>query len=533
MSYLALYRKWRPLVFEDVVEQSVVVQTLKNSATSDRIGHAYLFCGSRGTGKTTIAKIFSRAINCLEPRNGDPCNLCKICTGILSGSNMDVIEIDAASNNGVDNIREIRDEVLYTPAESRFKVYIIDEVHMLSSGAFNALLKTLEEPPSHVVFILATTEPHKLPATILSRCQRYDFRRISISSIASRLDKISKESGFSLSPESANMIAKLSDGGLRDAISILDQCFSSGKTNIETQDVVAIVGISDYDFIMGFANYIITKDIISIFDMIEELTSSGKDARYFISQLVLFFRDLMILNHSLEANCLSFAISDDDKNKLLLMSKNTHLKHVITIIKELSILENNLRWSKNPRILIEITMVKICDGQFFDKFDQFDDRLVQIEERIKSGSFSPSMPTVPNKQTTSFQSAEKISRKPIKVTPQIQKGEQILFWNEIIQEINSMGRMTIYTNLLNSSAHFVEDNIVHVYPSNTFNKLILEKTENVEVLANLISKRMNKDIHVKINDQASDDILTPEESTIAKARDIAQKANIPLNIIDE
>ncbi|NJD02718.1 MAG: DNA polymerase III subunit gamma/tau, partial [Ruminiclostridium sp.] len=215
MSYIALYRKWRPLVFEDVVEQQHVVKTLRYSVSNGRIAHAYLFCGTRGTGKTTMAHILSRAINCLDPHDGDPCNKCEACTEILSGSSMDVLEMDAASNNSVDNVREIRDEVIYAPSRARYKVYIIDEVHMLSTGAFNALLKTLEEPPAHVVFILATTEPHKLPATILSRCQRFDFRRITVESIVGRLTEITASSGIILERDAARLIAKMADGALR------------------------------------------------------------------------------------------------------------------------------------------------------------------------------------------------------------------------------------------------------------------------------------------------------------------------------
>jgi DNA polymerase-3 subunit gamma/tau len=226
MSYTALYREWRPLVFEDVVEQEHIVKTLKYSVTAGRIAHAYLFCGTRGTGKTTMAHILSRAINCLNPQNGDPCNECEVCKGILEGSILDVLEIDAASNNSVDNVREIRDEVIYAPSTARYKVYIIDEVHMLSTGAFNALLKTLEEPPSHVVFILATTEPHKLPATILSRCQRFDFRKISVEGIVQRLDKVAHANGITFEKEALRLISRLADGALRDALSIMDQCMS-------------------------------------------------------------------------------------------------------------------------------------------------------------------------------------------------------------------------------------------------------------------------------------------------------------------
>jgi DNA polymerase-3 subunit gamma/tau len=294
MSYIALYRKWRPLVFEDVVEQEHVVKTLKNAVKSARIAHAYLFCGTRGTGKTSMAKIFSRAINCLNPRDGDPCNECDICRGILSGSLLDVIEIDAASNNSVDNIRDIRDEVIYTPSSAKYKVYIIDEVHMLSSGAFNALLKTLEEPPSHAVFILATTEPHKLPATILSRCQRFDFRRIPIESIMGRLDRIAEASGVSLHKEASKLIAKMADGALRDAISILDQCMAVGAKEVSYEDVLTVVGIVNDTFISEIVDAINSKDINHILKMVEKLVMDGKDISKFVSDLVLYYRNLLI-----------------------------------------------------------------------------------------------------------------------------------------------------------------------------------------------------------------------------------------------
>ena len=222
-TYRALYRKWRPMIFEDVVGQEHVSETLKNSISANRISHAYLFCGTRGTGKTSTAKIFSRAVNCLNPQNGDPCNECEVCRGIIDGSILDVYEMDAASNSGIDNIREIRDEVIYGPTEAKYKVYIIDEAHMLTDDSFNALLKTLEEPPGHVIFILATTEPHKIPATILSRCQRFDFRRIGIDDISRRINKIVKAEGINITPDAAGLVAELADGSMRDGLSILDQ----------------------------------------------------------------------------------------------------------------------------------------------------------------------------------------------------------------------------------------------------------------------------------------------------------------------
>jgi len=266
VSYLALYRKWRPLVFEDVVEQEHVVRTLRNSICSGRIAHAYLFCGTRGTGKTTMAKIFSRAVNCLNPKDGDPCNQCEICQGILNGSLLDVIEIDAASNNSVDDIRVLRDEVIYTPSKARYKVYIIDEVHMLSTGAFNALLKTLEEPPAHVIFILATTEPHKLPATILSRCQRFDFRRIPVDSIVKRIEYIAKESGVEIRREGCH----------------------------KHKDVLSVVGLVTDTFIAEVVDAIKNKEVGRVLNAVDELVMEGKNIGQFVSELVMYYRNLMI-----------------------------------------------------------------------------------------------------------------------------------------------------------------------------------------------------------------------------------------------
>ena len=286
MSYIALYRKWRPLVFEEVVEQKHVIEALKNSVKMQRISHAYLFCGTRGTGKTTVARIFSRAINCLSPKDGNPCNECEICKGILNGSILDVIEIDAASNNSVDDIRNIRDEVVYAPSRAKYKVYIIDEVHMLSTGAFNALLKTLEEPPSHAVFFLATTEPHKLPSTILSRCQRFDFRRISAEGVAQRLTDISQASGVSIDKEAALLIAKISEGALRDAITLLDQCMARGKENITRDDVINIAGLVNLDFTSQLVDALIKRDVNAVIKLVDELVMSGKDIAAFVSDLI-------------------------------------------------------------------------------------------------------------------------------------------------------------------------------------------------------------------------------------------------------
>ncbi|MDX1358939.1 MAG: DNA polymerase III subunit gamma/tau, partial [Clostridia bacterium] len=294
MSYIALYREWRPTTFEEVIEQEHVTRTLKNAVKTGRIAHAYLFCGTRGTGKTTMAYIMSRAVNCLDPQDGSPCNKCDICKGILNNTNMDVIEMDAASNNGVENIRSIRDEVAYAPAQSKYKVYIIDEVHMLSTGAFNALLKTLEEPPSHVIFILATTEPHRLPATVLSRCQRYDFHRISADGIIQRLNQILEEKDVSITERAMRIIARVANGALRDAISLLDQCLSSGVREIGVDDVLVCAGILQDEAAADIAQAAYDKDVPRVLEITDAVLMQGKSPAQFITSLIYYFRNLLI-----------------------------------------------------------------------------------------------------------------------------------------------------------------------------------------------------------------------------------------------
>ena len=299
MSYTALYRKFRPGCFQDVKGQDHIVTTLKNQLKADRIGHAYLFCGTRGTGKTSIAKLFAKAVNCENPIDGSPCNECVTCKAIQAGTSMNVIEIDAASNNGVDNIREIRDEVAYSPTEGKYKVYIIDEVHMLSIGAFNALLKTLEEPPSYVIFILATTESHKIPVTILSRCQRYDFRRISVETLADRLRELAEIEQIDVEDRALTYIAKVADGGMRDALSLLDQCIAFYLGEKLTYDnVLDILGAVDTEVFAEFLDKIADKQITDLMSMIEKLVMQGRELTQFVTDFTWYLRNLMLIQAS-------------------------------------------------------------------------------------------------------------------------------------------------------------------------------------------------------------------------------------------
>ena len=302
MEYIALYRKFRPLKFSEIVGQDHITRTLKNQIIAGRVGHAYLFNGGRGTGKTSAAKILARAINCLNPKDGEPCNECEICRGAISGSLTDIVEMDAASNNSVEDIRSIREEVNFLPTKAKYRVYIIDEVHMLSTGAFNALLKTLEEPPEHVKFILATTEPQKLPATILSRCQRFDFKRISEENIVKRLKIVCDKSNIEIEEEALNTIASLSEGAMRDALSILERCLQDGDKKIDVDKVKDLVGIPKATFVNKIINGIIEYNIEDVLNSIDEVIKEGKDINSFLWEMIKYTKDILVFKTSRKVN---------------------------------------------------------------------------------------------------------------------------------------------------------------------------------------------------------------------------------------
>lgn len=380
MEYIALYRKWRPMTFDEVVEQDSVVTILKNTVKSKRIAHAYLFCGTRGTGKTTLAKIFSRAINCLNPIDGNPCNQCDICRGILSDSLLDVSEIDAASNNGVDNIRSIIEEATYSSSKAEYKVFIIDEVHMLTQQAFNALLKTLEEPPENVVFILATTEPHKLPVTILSRCQRYDFKRISRNGIVSRLEEICHSLNIDYEEAALRFIAGKADGALRDAISILDQTLASASGAVTLKDARASSGSLDRETIELFAEKLILCDGGAILALIDQIFSDGRDPSNFICELIDLLRSMMVLLSVRNPGSLLYE-TGDDLEKLKKLASLTDTKELALLIKELSSLENSLKWSVQRKIIFESGMLSLCD-RTWSSVTELADRVQYLERHL-------------------------------------------------------------------------------------------------------------------------------------------------------
>lgn len=360
--YLALYRKFRPAEFDGLIGQEHITRTLRNQIERGQIGHAYLFCGSRGTGKTSTAKIFARAINCEHPVSGSPCGKCPTCVGLKSSSNIDIVEIDAASNNGVDEIRDLREKIKYAPSVGKYKVYIIDEVHMLTTGAFNALLKTLEEPPSHAVFILATTEVHKLPATILSRVMRFDFKLISTNEIANHLSKVFDESGFIYEPSAVKLIASAGEGSVRDALSIADMCASFCDNNITYQGVVDVLGMNGRDVILSLIRSILNDDIAQFFNEFHSLVSKGKNLTLTTSEITKAFRDMLVIKScGVDSELIDWP--SDLLPELQKLCDNTSIGRINRCMQAFSRIETELKYTTNPQLLIEATAMSLLSDE--------------------------------------------------------------------------------------------------------------------------------------------------------------------------
>ena len=383
MSYMALYRKFRPSEFSEVRGQEHIVTTLKNQIKADRIGHAYLFCGTRGTGKTTVAKIFAKAVNCEHPVDGNPCGTCAACRSIAAGTSMNVIEIDAASNNGVDNIREIREEVAYSPTEGKYKVYIIDEVHMLSIGAFNALLKTLEEPPSYVIFILATTEVHKIPVTILSRCQRYDFRRITADTITDRLRELTEREGVQTEEKALRYIAKAADGSMRDALSLLDQCIAFYLDQELTYDhVLDVLGAVDTEVYSRLLRLTLVQDLSGVMEQIEELVVQGRELSQFVTDFTWYLRNLLLLKTSDHMEDV-LDVSTENLKRLQEESRMLETDTLMRYIRIFSELGGQIRYASQKRVLVEVAFIKLCRPSMETNTDVILDRIRILEQQFE------------------------------------------------------------------------------------------------------------------------------------------------------
>ena len=384
MGYTALYREWRPKNFEDVVGQEHITTTLKNEIIHDRIAHAYLFCGTRGTGKTSTAKVMAKALNCLDLRDGEPCNECEMCRKINDGLAIDVTELDAASNNGIDKIRDIIDDTKYPPQESKFKVYIMDEVHMLSVGAVNAFLKTLEEPPKNVIFILATTDPQKLPITILSRCQRFDFKRINQKEICARLRKITDSQNVECEQKSLELISRICDGAMRDALSILDQAIAMGDNEIKYEDLISILGLVTNEYLFDITNAITDRNIEKAMLIVDKMVYAGKDIQLFIKDLINHFRNLLMVKVTKNPEEV-LDMSIENITLIKEQGRKIRVEEIMRIIRILQEAENNSKMSKQSRLYLELSIIKMCKIEYDTSSEVILTRINKLEENLKSG----------------------------------------------------------------------------------------------------------------------------------------------------
>ena len=501
MGYIALYRKYRPDTFSSIIGQDNVTKILKNQIKNGKISHAYLFSGTRGTGKTSAAKVFARAINCLNPKDGEPCNECEVCKGILSGNITDVIEMDAASNNSVENIRQIRQEVVYATVDVKYRVYIIDEVHMLTTSAFNALLKTLEEPPENVVFILATTEQHKIPVTILSRCLKFDFNRLTEEDLYNRIKYVLECENIKYEDEACRYIAKLADGAARDALSILDRCISETKDILKYEDVQNIVGAIDKNIINKVIDSIINYDSLTAISCVDEIIKKGKDLRQFTFELTTEF-----LNRLIKTN--------ENKDRY------------ISIIDRLSSLDNDLKSTTRKEIVLKACLVQLCnfkqekvhsissnnstqvDEIYQKKIENLEREVKELKEYIKN-----------NKSIISDDKTEKKSNTKVNVTPKSNLEEEVKEENltefpnteELKKAVIDKGKIRLYSALAGAKIYI--DDVVRIITTNSFGYKLLTLDENAEVMAQILYEKynVNKNILLELKNEKGDSISKIEK----------------------
>lgn len=527
--YQALYRQYRPKTFDEVLGQNHITITLRNQIQKGNIGHAYLFSGTRGTGKTSTAKIFSRAVNCLYLKDGDPCNECDICKGILDESIMDVIEMDAASNRGINDIRELRDKVIYPPTRTKYKVYIIDEVHMLTTEAFNALLKILEEPPRHLIFILATTEPEKLLPTILSRCQRFDFKRVTIVDIINNMKSICDKLGIEVEEKVLNLIARNSDGAMRDALSLLDQCtsFSSGK--ITYDDATSILGIVNSDLILNMADDIIAKDLEKVLKSINDIIQNGKDIHQFIKDLIHHYRNLMIIKTSKNPQEL-VEIDEDSLERYLNQSKTISLNFILRGLDILTNADEKSKWSTQPRIILEMAAIQLT---------KLDEEL-SLEERVKKLEMGIRIEQRPLKEERSkteiisTERAPQVSKEQSRdkqPEPQLEKemfaddGEELGFetiekdWQSILQIIKSK-KMNIFALLKEGEPVSYAKGLLAIGYKEPFgfHKEAISTPVNKEFVEQILSTNFKKKIEIKV------EMITNKPKANQEEKDDREKA---------
>ena len=546
MGYTALYRKFRPLNFSEMVVQEHITRTLKNQIIANRVGHAYLFNGGRGTGKTSAAKILARAINCLNPKDGEPCNECEICKGAISGSLTDIVEMDAASNNSVEDIRSIREEVNFLPTKAKYRVYIIDEVHMLSTGAFNALLKTLEEPPEHVKFILATTEPQKLPATILSRCQRFDFKKISNGDIIKRLEIVCKESNIEITKEALQIVATLSEGAMRDALSILERCIQDGENQIDEDKIKDLVGIPKMVYVHDIVEAIIRYDVDKALVTVNEVLEDGKDISNLLWEIIKYVKDILLYKATNHVEL----YNEEEKQKVKEISEKVEKERLINLVYAFSELENEMKFSTQKSIIFQAGIIKLCSKLTVNHNSHNNDadleqRVEKIENYLRSHTGNSNsyrqqpagteVKMAYNIATSTTQTVPKNEKKttasPKKMETSTYSSKVEEYWPQIVRDLKQNGKIVLYTNLMNTRAREINDMTVGIeFPNGltSFGKTVLEKQENIKELTNLVSMASGKPMNIKYITNVGNAGETKEPNI----KSIANESDIPFHVIE-
>ena len=535
MGYTALYRKFRPTCFSEMVGQEHIKRTLKNQLISDRVGHAYLFNGGRGTGKTTTAKILARAVNCLNLKDGEPCNECEICKGAIDGSLTDIIEMDAASNNSVEDVRSIREAVNFLPTKAKYRVYIIDEVHMLSTGAFNALLKTLEEPPEHVKFILATTEPQKLPATILSRCQRFDFKRISDEDIIKDLTYVCKEANIEITDEALKLIAILAEGGMRDALSILERCSQDGDEEIDENKVKDLVGIPKTIFINDIVEAVVDKNVEESLNSLQKVIDDGKDINNLIWEIIKYIKDILLYKSTSKTEM----YSGEEIEKIKKISEKISKQELINLICEFSEIENNIKLSTQKLIILQTGLIKLCNRNEIGNDAKNDPnhvnnvtnsdlekRITKLENFTRAGNFAKA-----GNLGEKFSTPE-INQKPREIKADVKpkyQGKTQDYWPKLIEDFKQEGKMFMYINLAGTVAREVNDMTLEIEFPKGMNKVakeFLSRPDTKQNLKNMVHLACGKEMQIKFVDNKQNEINQANEF-----EKFIGNNDIPFNII--
>ena len=526
MSYVALYRKWRPSQFDEVKGQEHIVTTLCNQIIADRIGHAYLFCGTRGTGKTSVAKLLAKAVNCENPVNGNPCNHCASCRSIMEQTSMNVIEIDAASNTGVDNIREIKDEIQYSPTEGKYKVYIIDEVHMLTTGAFNALLKTLEEPPEYVIFILATTEAHKIPITILSRCQRYDFKRVSIDVITEHLVHLMQEEQIEAEEKALRYVAKVADGSFRDALSLLDKCIAFYFGQSLTYDkVLEVLGAVDTEVFYQFLGYIITGETIKVLNMVDEIVMQGREIGQFVLDFTWYLRNLLLIKGSDQVEDL-LDVSTEHLQQLKEQATKISQEDLIRFIRIFSELSNQIKFATQKRILLEVAVIKLCKPEMETDLGSLISRITKLEQLVEQGglqrvSSEPVSSPEPVVNQVAKQDAVENLKKQFPPAQLAELKEVVTKWGQFKQQANSSYRTFLANTKTAVGAD--EHSLSILFPSDETGAVAKDFIEGrLEDVKEELSNFAGKEINLQCV------LLSKEETASSDSLDISKLINMPI-----